>query len=59
MWFFLAWTNAFTGDYFVAKYRYDGFGEQAGYTKKGWKLRCIAAGKREGFIYEGMADESA
>jgi hypothetical protein len=35
-------------------YSYDGQGSQAGYSRHGWIMRCIAFGKTQGLRYHGM-----
>lgn len=55
-WFGLRWRNPRTGDEFTTRYHYTGTGNQAAHSFPGWRSRCIAAGKAEGFRYLGIGD---
>lgn len=51
--FKLRWVND-AGYEYVVDYTYDGHGNQAGYTRTGWILHCIAYGKAQGLGYRGI-----
>ena len=46
--FKIHWTRQ-DGSEFVADYIFDGCGNQAGYDKVGWALRCLESGRQAGF----------
>jgi hypothetical protein len=56
--FCLKWRHTTTGSILVASYYYDGLSNQKGYSRTGWILSCIYAGKQEGSEYLGMVPES-
>jgi hypothetical protein len=52
--FTLYWIDPETDDEFVSEHQYHGRGEQSGYSRTGWMLRCIARRKSEtGWLYDG------
>ena len=53
--FYIRWQSTTHGHEFITTYGYDGTGHQSGYSFHAWRIRCINAGKREGFTYLGGA----
>lgn len=54
---YLKWVRP-SGQVMISTYTFDGYGHQARFTRHGWICHCIAFGKREGFLYKGMSNET-
>ena len=51
--FSLLWER--NGAIIASEHEYNGRCDQQRFTRRGWIIRCICAGKKNGFTYLGMA----